>query len=75
MAIHELTIVKSKAGEIVFMCSKCKVPGFAARGVTAQGQISHLLICSRCARTLGEWASAEESEKELAELATRLATS
>jgi len=72
MAIRDLTITKSKAGEIVFVCPKCKVPGFAARGVSAHGQISHLLICSRCAATLGEWATTEESEGELSELAVKL---
>lgn len=71
MPIYDLTVTKTKTG-VIFVCPKCKVPGFDARGVTENGALSYLLICSRCAATLGEWPSIEESEKELTEFAEKL---
>ncbi len=35
-------------------------------------QLVYMLVCSKCGRTLGEWISAEEREKELRDFAKRV---
>jgi hypothetical protein len=71
MPINSLLVLRTKTG-VGFVCPKCRVAGFEALGATDRGALFHLLICSRCGETLGEWESIEEREKELLDFAKRL---
>ena len=70
--IDGLAGVKNSAGTIVFVCSKCRTYPDHAYGAPNADQLVYMLVCSKCGRTLGEWISAEEREKELREFAKRV---
>lgn len=72
MSIDHLTAVKRDGG-IIFICATCHLPGMAALGATDKAELRHLLICSSCQRTLGEWLTIEEREAELKDFANRFA--
>jgi hypothetical protein len=71
MPLNDLTCTKTKTGTI-FACSNCQTPGVEAKGASDQRQLQYLLICPKCSRTLGEWVSAEQRDKELREFAAKL---
>jgi hypothetical protein len=57
------------SGTIIFMCVKCKVRPENAFGARDKDQLVYVLICPNCSRILGEWASVEERDSELREVA------
>jgi hypothetical protein len=70
--LYDLTVIKSKGGT-TFVCGFCNVPGVPALGATDKAELRHLLICSKCSRTMGEWLTLEDREKELGDFAAKLA--
>jgi len=67
--IDGLAGVRNSAGTVVFVCSKCRTYPDHAYGAANKDQLVYLLVCSKCGRTLGEWASVEARERELREFA------
>jgi hypothetical protein len=70
--IDGLAGVKNSAGTIVFVCSKCRTYPDHACGAPNKDQLVYMLVCQKCGRTLGEWVSTEQREKELREFAKRV---
>ena len=70
--IDGLAGVRNSAGTIVFVCSKCRTYPDHAYGAPNKDQLVYMLVCSKCGRTLREWISIEEGEKELREFARRV---
>jgi hypothetical protein len=70
--IDGLAGVKNSAGTIVFVCSKCRTYPDHAYGAPNKDQLVYMLVCQKCSRTLGEWVSTEQREKELREFAKRV---
>jgi len=72
MSIYDLTVIKSKGGT-TFVCPNCYAPGLAAMGATDKAELRHLLICSKCSRTMGEWLTIEHRDQELKAFSDKLA--
>ena len=70
--IDGLAGVKNSVGAIVFVCSKCRTYPDHAYGAPNKDQLAYLLVCQKCGRTLGEWVSTEQREKELRDFAKRV---
>ncbi|HXA76814.1 MAG TPA: hypothetical protein VNV41_06735 [Candidatus Acidoferrales bacterium] len=70
--IDGLAGVRNSAGTIVFVCFKCRTYPDHAYGAPNKEQLVYMLVCSKCGRTLGEWISIEEREKELLQFAGRV---
>jgi len=70
--IDGLAGVKNSAATIVFVCFKCRTYPDHAYGALGEAQLVYMLVCPKCGRTLGEWISIEEREKELREFTKRV---
>ncbi len=70
--IDGLAGVKNSVGRIVFVRSKCRTYPDDAYGAPNAEQLVYLLVCSKCGRTLGEWISIEERQRELRDFARRV---
>jgi hypothetical protein len=64
--------VRNSAGIIVFVSSKCRAFPDHAYGALDEAQLVYMLVCPKCGRTVGEWISIEEREKELREFTKRV---
>ena len=71
MPIYELTVLKTEK-ITMFVCPACKAPTMPTLGVTDRPDLRHLLICSKCFRTLGEWLTLDERDKEMRDFAAKL---
>jgi hypothetical protein len=70
--IDGLAGAKNSAGTVVFVCSKCRTYSSHAYGAPNRDQLVYMLVCPKCGRTLGEWISVEDRERELLEFAGRV---
>jgi hypothetical protein len=69
MAIMDgLAGVVREGGIVVLVCVNCKIVPSQGCGVR-DGRVVQVLMCPRCAHLIGEWASVEERDAELAAFA------
>jgi hypothetical protein len=70
--IHELAGIKS-GDKVIFVCPSCRRPPEAAYGAQNKDQLVYVWICWRCGgRTLAEWLTTGDREKELRDFAQRV---
>ena len=67
--IDGLAGIKNYKGTVIFVCSRCGVAPDEAHGAQNTDQLVYILICPKCTRILGEWATLEERDTELREFA------
>ena len=70
--IDGLAGVKNYKGTVVFVCSQCGVAPDQAYGAQNMDQLAYMLVCPKCTRILGEWATIEERDRELRDFAKRV---
>lgn len=70
--IDGLMGLPTSKGTVIFVCGKCLLPPEQAFGAQNKNQLVYLLVCGKCQRILGEWASTQERDDELRAFATKV---
>jgi hypothetical protein len=71
--IQDLSLLKAADGKAIFVCPTCQTPPPDAYGAQNKDQLVYVWICWKCGgKTLAEWPTLEEKDKELREFAKRL---
>jgi hypothetical protein len=61
-----LRIGKNRYGEAAWICGHCQQPADHAKSAQDADRLVHLLMCPTGTVTLGEWATLNEKEADLA---------
>jgi hypothetical protein len=64
--------VKNEKGTVVFVCGKCGSFPEQAYGAQNKDQLAYVLLCAKCGRVFGEWATIEARDNDLREFAKRV---
>jgi hypothetical protein len=71
---EHLGLGQDASGETVWFCRHCNQPADHAEGLQGNpDQLVYMLMCPRGEVTLGEWATLEEKEAQLAAYLAKLA--
>lgn len=68
--IDGLVGVKNDRGTVIFLCRDCGIPPSEAYGAQNESRLVFVLMCSKCGRVFGEWASRQERDIDLRQFAT-----
>jgi hypothetical protein len=70
--IDGLMGVKTDKGTVVFVCAKCGRYPDNMYGTQNKAELVYVLMCEKCGKVVGEWATVEQREEELRAFAAKV---